>query len=74
MGPFSRRDRLPARQIGRLGGCRADVRADLTGAKVAIMAKRMRQFMDPLYGENMNERFIGWRFSAFVGRTCVSAN
>jgi hypothetical protein len=33
------------------------------GAKVAIMAKRMRQFMDPLYGQKMNKRFIGWRFS-----------
>ncbi len=29
MGPFRRRDRLPAHQVGRLSGRRADIRADL---------------------------------------------
>ena len=31
------------------------------------MAKRMRQFMGPLYGENMNKRFIGWQFLPVSG-------
>jgi hypothetical protein len=39
------------------------------GAKVAIMAKRMRHFMGPLYGEKMKERFIGWRFCLSGGES-----